>query len=238
MVQKLFIIILIASTIFPLTGKEKEVSYWNCSFTEEVPKKDASYSKSITTYQDGRSETEIIDLNSKEIINREIFKDQEPYGIWLKKNFEKTDTIDYNFQLVYSNLPCPEDSLPQKLELFLYDDPAYGYIAPCIATGENNLPEYMHKRMFSHYPDLCNDTTLVPQKVIVEFTITNKGKVTGISIIKNANSLYDKEAFRLVRELAFSNPAFINGIASELCIRCPVLFNRLLICPPKSNKTK
>ncbi|MDR1761289.1 MAG: energy transducer TonB [Bacteroidales bacterium] len=215
-------------------GKNAETTYWNETLLEEVTQKEATLSKTITQ-SDETITTEIISLQTNNIINREEFRGKEPVGTWIKKVNENIDTINYDFSLVYTESSCPKGILPDKLELYLFDEPGYGYIAPCIATGENNIPDYLHKRMFSHYPAICAqaENNFPPQRVVLEFSITKEGNVSGISIIESANELYDKEAFRLVRELKFSNPPFRNGEAQDICVRCPILFNPLLFCPKK-----
>ena len=231
--MKNFLISFLFLMIIPaVMGKNTETTYWNETLLEEVPKKEAVFKKTITCLSDKTVITEIISLETNEIIDREAFQRKEPVGVWKKKINDSIVTINYDFNPVYSEPSCLEDGLPQKLKLYTFDDPTYGYVAPRIATGETSLIEYMHKRIFAHYPTICTqDNELSTQRVVIEFTITKEGNVSSIFIIESANELYDKEAVRLVRELNFASPAYRNGEAQPLCIRLPILFNPLLFCP-------
>ncbi|MDR0874460.1 MAG: energy transducer TonB [Prevotellaceae bacterium] len=164
---------------------------------------------------------------------REAFSDNgEPVGMWIKNVGGAPVFIDYDFSLNYSDAACPADGLPDKLRFFLFDDKSLGYIAPCIESGERDFSAYFHKHIFLPYDSLCKAATRPqPQRVIVQFTISETGKTENIAIVKGSNSLlYDKEAVRLVRALLFSNPAYLNGKPTEICVRYPVLFDTRLFC--------
>ena len=230
--MKNFVISLLFLFIIPtVMGKIEKTTYWNETLLEEVPKKEAVFKKTITCLSDKTVITEIKLQETDETIFREAFRGKEPMGAWIKKINDSIVTINYDFNLVYSEPSCLEDVLPQKLKLYTFDDPTYGYVAPRIATSETSLIEYMHKRIFTHYPTICTpDSELSTQRVVVEFTITKEGNVSSVFIIESANELYDKEAVRLVRELNFASPAYRNEEAQPLCIRLPILFNPLLFC--------
>jgi len=141
-----------------------------------------------------------------------------------------------DFELIYSDVPCPQDALPDKLRFFLFDDESRGYIAPCIASGERDFAKYFHSNVFVPCDSVCKSLCRAeekpkPERVIMRFTITKTGETANIAIQKGVNPLYDQEAFRLVRELRFSNPAYINGKATEICVTYPILFDTRLFCP-------
>jgi len=141
-----------------------------------------------------------------------------------------------DFEIIYSDVPCPQDSLPDKLRFFLFDDESRGYTAPCIASGEKDFSKYFHRNIFVPCDSVCSalchaEEKPKPQRVIVHFTITETGETANIAILKSINPLYDREAFRLVRELRFSNPAYVNGKATEICVTYPILFDTRLFCP-------
>ena len=222
------VFLLIASTTI---GKNTETTYWNETLLEEVPKKEAVFKKTITSYSDKMVVTEIKSQETDKILFREAFRGKEPVGVWIKKVNDSIVAINYDFNLVYGEAACLEDGLPQKLKLYMFDEPKFGYVAPRIATGETSLIGYLHKRIFAHYPTLCTpDNELPTQRVVVEFAITKDGNVSSVFVVESANELYDKEAVRLVREMVFSSPAYRNGEAQQLCVRLPILFNPLLFC--------
>ena len=212
-------------------GRNTETTYWNETLLEEVPKKEAVLKKTITKYSDKTVVTEIKSQETDKIIFREAFREKEPVGVWIKKINDSIVAINYDFNLVYSTSSCLEDGLPQKLKLYTFDEPNFGYVAPRIATGETSLIDYLHKRIFAHYSALWTpDNELSTQRVVVEFTITKDGNVSSVFVVESANELYDKEAMRLVREMEFSSPAYRNGETQQLCVRLPILFNPLLFC--------
>ena len=141
-----------------------------------------------------------------------------------------------DFNVMYSDKPCPQDGLPDKLRFFLFDDESRSYIAPCITSGEKDFSKYFHSKVFVPCDSACAILCRVaekpkPERVIVRFSITEAGETANIAILKGINSLYDNEAFRLVQELQFSNPAYVNGKATEICVTYPILFDTRLFCP-------
>ena len=207
-----------------------ETTYWNETLLEEVPKKEAVFRKTIINYSQ-TTITEIKSLKTNEVVFREAFRGKEPIEVWLKQINGKIDTINYDFYLIHSAPSCLEDGLPQKLKLYTFNEPKRNYVAPRIATGETSFIQYIHSRIFAHYPELCTpENELSTQRVVVEFTITKEGNISSVFIVESANDLYDKEAVRLVREMKFSSPAYRYGEAKSLCIRLPILFNPVLFC--------
>ena len=141
-----------------------------------------------------------------------------------------------DFDWEYSDVACPPDGLPDKLRYFLYDDATFDYVAPCIASGENDFSKYFHRHIFQTCAGDCDTLCQAaekpkPERVIVRFTITAEGETANAAVLKGVNPLYDNEAMRLVRELHFSNPATLHGQTVALCVTCPVLFDTRLFCP-------
>jgi hypothetical protein len=237
--KKLILFLISFVTVFSAIGKNTrvETTYWNDSITYEVPKKEAFFKRLTIDYPNGSRRIELVDLknNSTIVVDAEEFNGEEPCGIWIKEMDGVLTEVDYNFILVYRlSSVIIEDSIPQKNILLFLDEPSINYIAPTIKSGEKNLFDYIRNNMFKHYKDeFCNDTTLMPKKVVLEFTISTKGIIENIAITESANPLYDKEAFRLIRELHIDTPAYFNGRAKEITLRFPILLDRHLLCTMK-----
>ena len=217
--KKLFIVIVLFSVVYGANAQTTETKYLNAKY-EEVPKEKAKYAVSTIQNTDGSTTKEKKDVGSGEIINSVTYKKDEPWGIHKIKYVKEIKSLDYNFSLIYTDIPCPKNSLMEKITNYFSDDSTQNYIAPKLA-GEGTLFQQISKNMV--YPVRCQENN-ISGKIIVQFTIGNAGNVENVSVLKGANILLDKEAVRVIRELKFLNPPTINGKPVETCFVIPLVF--------------
>ncbi|MNS88234.1 Gram-negative bacterial tonB protein [compost metagenome] len=154
-------------------------------------------------------------MKENRILNSETYKGEEPFGTWTYQSSRWTDTLNYNFPLVYSDKKC--DS---TFKNWLEDNDAIGYKAPKIMLAES-LANYIGKTL--RYPAKARENN-IQGRVNLVFTITEEGKVENISIHQGANILLDKEAFRILRQLKFSTPPILKGRPQSLCQSMSISF--------------
>ena len=77
-------------------------------------------------------------------------------------------------------------------------------VMPLFPGGDAALLK--HIRENTHYPQIAKENN-IQGKVIIRFSVTDKGSVNRISVLKGVDPELDKEAIRVVKTL----PAFIPG---------------------------
>lgn len=189
--------------------------YSNWLLDKEVSPSLASCSVSITKYEDGSERTVRKDIKKNEIVRDETFKGEEPVGIW-----KYLGTLDYNFNVVYSDKPCT-DSLVGIKDYFS-DNKTLQYVAPKPLSGEMSLWQFIGSNLI--YPPKAQRNN-ISGKVFITLTIKTDGSIENIFINKGVNILLDKETVRVIRKLKFNNPPMLNGQAQSICVTFPVTFS-------------
>jgi TonB family protein len=209
--KKLIIAALFIFSTLLCAGQKTETRYYNDRGSdEEVPKEKAKYSESITTNPDGSITKESKNLKKNEVYHRQTLKGEEPVGSWIYLTGRGPAEMDYDFQLEYSTDDCSRDS---NIKDYFADDPAAGYEAPKLSTGEAFV-EFVRKNMV--YPSRARREG-IQGKVELTFEFTADGLIKNIRVKKGVHMVLDKEAMRVLRKLKFSTRPKINGQPKDLC---------------------
>lgn len=217
-------------------AQTSDTTYYNNErLQKKKPKKKAKFAKIITKYVDESVITEIKDIKKNKIIRRKGYKGVEPYGIWITQLRVGTDTIDYDFELVYSDEKCKDadhnkenlnDTLSEELnnaigKRLVNGTDSTGFTTPKISTGDSTIYRYIVRSI--RYPHISREAG-IQGTVYVHFRIAKSGKVEYVHISKGINIELDKEAFRVIRELTYSAPMTIEGEVRGLCFTMPIKF--------------
>ena len=201
-------------------GQTTQITYYNNErLDKEVSQEKAKYSKTVTRDNDGVVITEIKDLKKEEIIRSDGYKGLEPYGIWRYWSTSGIKMMDYGFDLVYSSDQCNSTLKGTAAELFT-DNSGMNYTAPKLESGQ---PVYSFIGRSIIYPNIAKEEG-IQGVVFLNFLLTKDGTVQDIVVTKGVNSILDKEAVRVVRQLNFSEPPLLNGEPYGVCISMPITF--------------
>jgi TonB family protein len=195
----------------------------NRFLNQEVPPRKAKFSQTISGESDGRVTTEVKDLKKNEIIRRETYKGEEPFGIWFYKGNDGHDLVlDYEFELVYTDKKFDQNEADKALGDLLKDNDSLGYKAPKIFSGEKNIGQFVIK--YLNYPARAREEG-IQGRVELGFKITKEGDVDEFVIYRGAHILLDKEAVRVMRKLKLSGPALLKGEPTGFKVRLPITYN-------------
>jgi TonB family protein len=223
--KNILVVLLALLPSFCFAQLNNKTYYLDGSFNITEYRKKALYSKAIKNAD--TLTIEITRLKDKQIIRREIYFKYEPIGNWIVNEEYATRQLNYDFKVRYANQICKkEDSLlfinyPNfHLNPFL-DNDSTGYKAPKIATGEKGINAFIQRNVF--YPSMAIDIG-IEGTVMVLFIISEKGELEEVAVAKQRDSILDKEAMRVIRNLKFLNPPSLNGKSGKLCLAVPVSF--------------
>jgi TonB family protein len=128
--------------------------------------------------------------------------------------------LDYTFKVDYAQDTCI-NGLGKLLKNPFTDSSAIDYIAPKLANNNARFTRFINDEI--SYPNYAMEKGIAG-KVIVHFEITSTGEVKNIWITKGVHISLDKEAQRLIRKLKRVTPAVYKGVAVELCLDIPIIF--------------
>jgi protein TonB len=74
------------------------------------------------------------------------------------------------------------------------------------------------------YPAEAKDQGIMG-RVFIGFTLTEKGEVENVVVLRGKHILLDKEAVRVIRKLKFKNPAQSKGEGKRVCLALPISFH-------------
>jgi TonB family protein len=102
---------------------------------------------------------------------------------------------------------------------------------PAIFGGPERVPEFQggYKALFIfladniQYPQECVEKR-IEGRVIVQFIITEEGKMICIKIRRSLHPALDEEALRVVKLMPDWQPASNSGVPTKMCYILPVLF--------------
>ena len=191
--------------------------YSDENLKKEVSIKKAKFSKTITQNADGSITTTTKNLKKDEIISSQTYKDNEPYGIWKIQTGSGVIDLNYDFNLEYTSIGCEESG--HGITNYFQDNESLNYVAPKISSGQKNIMIYISQEM--KYPPTAAEQG-ISGKVILQFDISAEGKIENIKVKKGVHIELDKESVRVVRELKFSSPPMLNGVAQQLCVMLPI----------------
>lgn len=120
-----------------------------------------------------------------------------------------------------SSLEIPIEKTNSKIASPEEENVLFGMVEqmPEFPGGQNALMEYLKKN--THYPK-TNDR--VSGRVLIQFTITKKGKITNIKVARSIHPLFDKEALRVIREMPQWKPGTQLGKAINTRYTIPITF--------------
>jgi TonB family protein len=203
-------------------AQKKEVKYYDGpNLRNQVSQQKAKVSWERIHNPDGSITTLIKKIKRDKILNSETYKGEEPTGIWIYQMGITTGEKDYNFQLIYAEIDCTNNSDFKMGKNFYEDAPSLGYQAPKIATGDKTISKFLGKNM--RYPSKARDNNITG-KVQTAFMINKDGTIENLVVEKGTNVLLDKEAIRVLRKLKFSSPAISNGKPISVCVHLPIGF--------------
>lgn len=214
--------ILIVVLLFNITNgfsQTTQTRYFNNrNLQKETTPEKGKFMQAVTRNSDGSVTVQVVDVNKNDTLSVEIFKGEEPVGVWKYKGRNIPNGLDYSFDLVYSDKSC-KGSIAGLKNYFENND-SLQYVAPKISTGERTIYDFISKNLI--YPPLAKENN-IQGRVYLTLTITRDGKVEDIVVKKGVHIVLDKEAVRVIRNLTFSPPT-LNGQSQDVCIMLPISF--------------
>ena len=107
---------------------------------------------------------------------------------------------------------------PHEEGYFVYTKPE---IMPVFYKGRMELSDYLRENI--RYPDACRDAG-IQGRVIVEFVVTNEGRVSDARVVKSAHKFLDKEALRVVNNMPYWRPGAYKGKRVNVQMTMPIIF--------------
>ena len=206
---------------------QEEKSIKNTFFADQhlkkqVAEKKAKFVQTVLEKSEGIRIIEVRNVKSNELISYESFKGEEPIGKWLEKCENGYDTLDYDFNLVYSQNECFDDSSVDVGDYF-QDNESVGYKAPKIKGGVGlGLFQYLVKIM--NYPNFAVEKR-IQGNVILQFSITKSG-IDAIVVNRGVHKTIDKEAIRILRKIKFESAPILKGQNVDFnCVFIPIKFS-------------
>ena len=141
-----------------------------------------------TTKLDGITTIQAYSMNNGSILFSKSYKGKEPHGIWIKDDGK--ETVDYNFDLVYSD-SCGMEG--EKL-----DEDALMHLP--LVNGMSYL-QFISANL--RYPQEAIDESIQGRSILC-FEITPEGKVQDLTVKSGGIVILDKEAARVVRMMEFT----------------------------------
>ncbi len=209
--------------ILPAAGiGQSTTKYFNNEYLEkEVPIERGKYSKITTTNSDGTTTTAVKNIKKDKIVRSETYKEHEPYGIWIYQTGTGVDSLDYHFDLVYSNDACTDTIAGLSGADYLEDNERLNYTAPKLAGEAKSIIQFMVKETI--YPAFARDND-IQGKVILAISISATGDLEKVVVIRSAEIHLDKEAVRVIRKVKFTSGAILNGEKKRVCFLFPFVF--------------
>jgi protein TonB len=128
---------------------------------------------------------------------------------------------DYDFKLEYAESDCAGANDPATIENYLQDDPAQQYVAPTIASGEQNIMLFISRNL--HYPAYSRRMG-IQGVVFLQMTITKDAKIENIVVTDGLEVDLDKESMRVIRKLQLTTPPMLKGQPIEACVVLPIKY--------------
>jgi len=219
-IKALAFVLFFEITTFCLAQSVQTKYFKDRALEKEVEIGKAKFSKTIIIETNGTKTKEIKRLKDNEVIWREAYNGEEPFGIWKYESNGKIVSLDYEFELKYSQQDCDTNNALTKVNDYFEDNDSLEYKAPKI-SGYSTIYEYMIRNM--EYPNRAKEED-IQGKVTVLFEISKTGSVENVIIYQGTNILLDKEAARIIRELKIVEPPMLKGEPQTFCIKVPLRF--------------
>ncbi len=204
------LLLIITTTCF---GQSQQTKFYKDErLKKEVSADKAKISKTVIQNTDGTETTEIWDIQNNKMISRITHWNTEPSGSHTQDDF------DDSFELKYDEKYC-KDSIA-GIKNYFEDNNSLHYIAPEI-NGYRTFNSFFVNNF--RYPSFARENKIMG-KVWLAFTITDKGVIEDIVVVKGVHVSLDREAVRTMRKLKLNTPPLINGQARTICVTMPVSF--------------
>lgn len=217
--KTLFICILLSASVLATAQTSDTQFCKDMACHKVVPEAKAKYSRAVTK-ENGITTTTVKNLKKDRVEFREVWKGEEPVGVWIGLTGNGPEERDYNFTVVYRKSTCSNTGLPEDLN-FAQDNASIEYLAPRVDYKTPDLMSFVVDRL--RYPAEARRKG-IQGTVDLEFNITAAGKIEDIVITKGVHLLLDKEALRIYRALRFSTPPKHKGQPIAMCAKAHLKF--------------
>lgn len=189
-------------------AQNSTITYYKDTYlNKEVSQEKANFSKEVTRNSDGTTTSLVMNSKKNSIKESKTFKGEEPYGIWIFKNGESIDTLDYNFDVVYDSITCKCNTSTN--------------LASNKSPNANKIRQYTSQNII--YPIEAIELGL-QGIVYTSFFLDKEGTIENIHIAKGTNILLDKEAMRVLRLMNFSNKELLIDGVEKQCFCMPIVY--------------
>lgn len=214
-------VLLISVSLIGVAQKTETKYYKDKNFRNEVSQEKAKFSRTVISDENGTVTTFTKDIKADVINWSETLREEEPFGIWIYQRYNGPAELNYDFELVYLEMPCTSDGELKGVANYFLDNKEMAYVSPKIATGEGSVYKFISDRIV--YPARARRQG-IEGTVHTSFTITREGIIEDIIVTKGVYIHLDKEAVRIIRELKFSNPPTVAGQPEAICVNLPITF--------------
>jgi TonB family protein len=126
-----------------------------------------------------------------------------------KKATASTVPVFYQTIVLPEFVVNPPDSLREKVYTYVEQMPEAGF----------DMNKYLEQNIHFPYEERRHSG-----KVIIHFTIDEKGNVTHATVVKSAGLAFDREALRIVENMPQWKPGMQNGKPVKVYLNLPVTF--------------
>ena len=199
------------NTVAQTTSVKYYKAHW---LAREVPERQARFKKVTTTYNDGRSEVEVLNLKKDCLYHTAYYLNNQPTGIWSRytKKCELIRNWDYS-KLVFS---------AQRIDtLFDNDSKRAGYTVANYGESETDAFKYIAENII--YPVEARENG-VTGKVYLQVIVHVTGELEVVSILNDVHPFLAIEAWELIAGMPNWNPATKNGLPIKSVMILPINF--------------
>ena len=211
MTKSLLLLLILSS--FAFGQNTSEIIYFKDKYRVKKASK-GRYMLAIEAINDSITRRTFSNTKTGQKIWKETYLGEQPYGTWERydNDGKVIGKTDYNFKLKYGKYATPE-MLAELDELPLVITP----------SEKNKNTIQTHIRKAYRYPEKAQQEN-IQGKVVVMFTISEKGKVGDVRILEGIHVLLDTEAFRIARTLPSLEPVTKNGEIIRAKCKVPITF--------------
>ncbi|MEQ8546804.1 MAG: energy transducer TonB [Cyclobacteriaceae bacterium] len=214
MKSKLLLLFLLLHGIY-LYGQQTDTLYFKDRWRQkETSQKKASFYE-IHKIANGIEVQTLRKISDQSLISHKEFKEGLPTGVWTDNFFEgRTEILDYNFELVYSDTKIeegiyPDEELKSNIKRAEYPD------------GIQAFYQFVGNTM--RYPAYARRNG-IQGKVLLHIKVTKTGKTEFLSIFEGVNEHLDQEAARVIIQCPNWVPATKNGEPIDSYYITPLTF--------------
>jgi periplasmic protein TonB len=160
------------------------------------------------------------------ITQEEVVEEEEMMTIEeVKENLASTDSTVENTEGVETEIVATpvETTAPVEEVVVVPPEPVHVPVVvdPSFPGGKSALKKWLEKRL--EYPSMAVRMG-IEGTVMVQFRVSESGKITDVSVIKSLHKLCDAEAMRLVKSMPDWQPGSVDGVATTQIYTQPITF--------------